>query len=220
MTPTNQNGPTADNSQPVNTPSHHATNFSGPGRDAPLDEILAYLAPPFKVEVFDVILANMPLGHSRHDRREFNLLMCSMLAKALGLPSDHDYHEQPYDLLRMWGLPFSLDAINYQYARDVDIQVFEALFCFWIFWSIETANRGKAIGLGVDDVIYDIHYKSLQIMYFFMFPDKWFKYKIKTMEKKRSWFIFTAGCFDLESGALVNPERATDRDFEFQGADL
>lgn len=126
------------------------------------------------------------------------------LTKAAGLPCGED-HQQPYDFVRMFSMSLSPDM--YETHEEFDDVVI--LFYIWAFRSHQILKSET-----FDDAIRQIKAMSVKIAYYFGAANK----TIRRIELSEAiswikWFHCTYDCFDMASGALIDPERAALREF-------
>lgn len=126
-----------------------------------------------------------------------------MLSKFADLPCGED-HQQPYDFVRMF--PLSLSADMYE-PEELEVIVF--LFFLWAYKCREILKSGS-----FDDAIRQIKTMGVGIAYYYGAANNTVR-KIELLDALHwiRWFRCTEGCFDLESGALIDPERAALREF-------
>lgn len=126
------------------------------------------------------------------------------LTKAAGLPCGED-HQQPYDFVRMFSMSLSPDM--YETHEEFDDVVF--LFYIWAFRSHQILKSET-----FDDAISQIRTMSVEIAYYFGATNKTIR-RIELLDALSwiRWFRCTEGCFDLDSGALVDPDKAALREF-------
>lgn len=127
-----------------------------------------------------------------------------LLTRAAGLPCGED-HQQPYDFVRMF--PISLSPDMYETHEEFIGVVF--LFYLWVYkckeiLKVETFDQG----------IRQIKVMSVWLAYLYGDANR----TIRRIELSEAlfwikWFRFTEGCFDLDSGALIDPETAALREF-------
>lgn len=128
-----------------------------------------------------------------------------IVARSMGVPCDPVKFQQPYDAVRMYPLSINPDA----YDSDAEFELAFHLAVIWTY-TVQKIFReypfNKAIGLvraiGIrvaaqqgDDNPVIKRFQMAQVC-------DW-----------TNWFRCTEGCFDMESGALIDPERAALREF-------
>lgn len=130
----------------------------------------------------------------------------SELAKRWGLPSNPKYHQQPYDLVRLFPMPLR----SYASDDESEIIVNRMLLPLFLF----TANQ-LSEGRELTEVLIDLRSIVFRLVrYFgdgnseirtfqFQYASEWF-----------DWFTYTAGCFDVDSGVLIDRETPALREFE------
>jgi hypothetical protein len=144
-------------------------------------------------------------------------LVAKYLAQ-LGIPSDPDCHQQPHDFARAFPLPLELDESKFE---DMDIAAAEitvnrALFVIWVLLFTALIHRYRKAGLSGSDLTIEVM-KKLRIATVWLANYFCGDERIRQASDSIDWFIFTAGCFDLETGNLIDRELPLQREFEEQG---
>ncbi|MGH8522739.1 MAG: hypothetical protein ACREXY_00485 [Gammaproteobacteria bacterium] len=144
------------------------------------------------------------------------------ILQALNIPSDPDNHQQPHDFVRLFPLPLRSDQSNLEgRAEGQDTVLNRVLFVLWIVAADKIIRQLQELRLSGDDLtqeaLNEIRLVSLKLIYYF--GDSNARRREILLEQVcawSDWFTFTAGCFDLHSGCLVDRERAAARDFQTQ----
>ena len=126
------------------------------------------------------------------------------LAKAAGLPCG-EYHQQPYDLVRMFPISLSPDECG-------SPEEFEGVAFIFYLWAYKFREILKSIAF--DEAIRQIKTISVAIAYHYGDANNTRRW-IELTEALRwiRWFRCTEGCFDQDSGALVDSDTAVLREF-------
>jgi hypothetical protein len=186
------------------------TTTTRPGLDADPSVIIAFLFGT-EIDELKATLANLsaklpPLDdHDLWDDYDpVNDL--SKLAKLLGLPSNPKYHQQPYDLVRLFPLPLRSD----QSDNEEEIVLYRLLFVLWFL----AAMRDSDV-LEPSERLFELKLISANLVHYFGDRNGEFRtIQWRVAKDCFDWFAFTEGCFDLETGALIEREKPALREFE------
>ena len=140
----------------------------------------------------------------------------------MGIPCDPAMHQQPTDFARL----FPLHLEDYQTAfddKDVGLDITENRIIFYIWY--EHSHRqilywqkvGSTPDEIVEDLVREMEVQAIQLGYYFGSLRE-ARYRIDDIKDLSRWFRVTAGCFDLETGNLIDPDRAALREFESRRA--
>ena len=128
------------------------------------------------------------------------------MLRSMGIPCGLKMHQQPYDFPRMFTFPLN----SYQSelegeAQGVDIIMNRMLFCLFVC-SLQFKLAGCR---DANLILLEAHLMAVRMVDSFG-PDNRELRRIMMDESQRwvNWFLDTLGCFDLETGSLIDKSKA------------
>lgn len=131
----------------------------------------------------------------------------ALQAKSLGFPHDPECHQQPYSLHYMF--PLSLSPDRYETIEEFEFVVW--LFKVWNIKVREIAGNSENIKATMRRI------KTMSVWLAYRFGDDNQVSRAIDLKETIEWinyFRYTHGCFDLESGALIDRETPVIRELK------
>lgn len=143
------------------------------------------------------------------------------LCRMVAIPDGSNRHEQPHDFKRLFPLPLTgLPISEYVDGEwDAERPLEHMTPAFFVEWAIAMGERFKSIsdeGAPSEEVIDEAYWDILMMgarLLALATPKGMYGY-FEIMKRDLKYLVFTRGCFDLESGALIDRETPVIRELK------
>lgn len=142
------------------------------------------------------------------------------LCRMVAIPDDSERHEPPHDFKRLFPLPLTGLSIS-EYVDgewDAELPLEHMTPVYFLAWAIAVGERFKSIrGEGVvsEEVLTEAYWDILMMgaRLLALATPKGMYSCFEIMKRDLKYLIFTRGCYDLETGELVDRETPALREY-------